>query len=62
MVLYFIIFEVTNVVIQKAESPVARLNTNFTFAPLRASLIRPAPGELPQVRNEARVAGCSGAM
>ena len=34
----------------------------FTFAPLRASLTRPAPGELPQVRNEARVTGRSGAM
>ena len=26
------------------------------------SLIRPAPIELPQVRNEARVDGCSGAI
>jgi len=38
------------------------MTMNYTFAPLRASLIRPAPGELPQVRNEARVAGRSGAM
>jgi hypothetical protein len=28
----------------------------------RVSLVRPAPEELPQVRNEARVFGCSGAM
>ena len=34
----------------------------FTFAPPRASLTRPAPAELPQVRKEARVGGCSGAM
>jgi len=28
----------------------------------RASLIRPAPAESPQVRKEARVGGCSGAI
>ncbi len=28
----------------------------------RVSLIRSAPIELPQVRNEARVGGCSGAI
>jgi len=28
----------------------------------RVSLIRPAPVELPQIRNKARVDGCSGAM
>ena len=28
----------------------------------RVSLIRPAPAELPQVRKEARVGGCSGAI
>lgn len=35
--------------------------TFFVFLQ-RVSLIRPAPIELPQVRNEARVDGCSGAM
>ncbi len=28
----------------------------------RVSLIRPAPGQPPQVRKEARVTGCSGAI
>ncbi len=47
------------------------MNKNFIFGIARliffvflqrVSLIRPAPIELPQVRNEARVDGCSGAI
>ena len=34
---------------------------SITFA-VRASLIRPAPAELPQDRKVARVGGCSGAI
>jgi hypothetical protein len=33
-----------------------------SFAALRVSLVRPAPYELPQGRNAARVIGCSGAI
>jgi hypothetical protein len=32
------------------------------FLPIRVSLVRPAPYELPQDRNVARVLGCSGAI
>ena len=35
---------------------------NLIFVPLRASIIRPAPYELPQDRKVARVLGCSGPM
>lgn len=41
--------------------PFARLSLCRTFAP-RARPVRPAPVELPQGRNAARVDGCSGAM
>ena len=34
----------------------------ISFVSLRVSLIRPAPYELPQGRNAARVIGCSGAI
>jgi hypothetical protein len=37
-------------------------NTRFFLSLQRVSLIRPAPAELPQVRKEARVGGCSGAI
>jgi len=37
-------------------------NLNIFVVLQRVSLIRPAPVELPQVRKEARVDGCSGAM
>ena len=40
----------------------ARGRENITFAPLRASLVQPAPGELPQGRNAARVIGRSGVI
>jgi len=39
------------------------LEVNAIVLPLQpARLIRPAPAELPQDRNVARVGGCSGAM
>ena len=34
----------------------------FMYICTRESLIRPAPTELPQARNRARVCGCSGAI
>jgi len=44
---------------------ISRESLHFSSIPLPlqpASLIRPAPAELPQDRNVARVGGCSGAM
>ena len=35
---------------------------NYCYFCARVSLIRPAPVKSPQVRKEARVNGCSGAM